>query len=211
MNVIDYPVFTEADAMVQGRDASVLSNISRRGVAAALWRRDPASDFLDWIGSLAPENLPRLRTLVTVAALQSCVHAACDLSRTPTGPFREMLAGDVAALGFIMGEIMETSLLHVRLDVVTTDACRKFHVDNMTARMLCTYRGTGTQVAQAGSEDSPVTVSAGQAILLRGVRWPGNEETTLLHRSPPIAGTGETRLLLAIDSAEDYKPETVFH
>ena len=61
-----------------------------------------------------------------------------------------MLAGDVAALAFIMAEVMRSPLLHLRLEAVSTDACRRFHIDNMTARMLCTYRGAGTQLAQPG-------------------------------------------------------------
>ncbi|NBZ89164.1 DUF1826 domain-containing protein [Stagnihabitans tardus] len=35
----------------------------------------------------------------------------------------------------------------------------------------------------------------------RGTLWPG-EDCGLLHRSPPIAGTGETRLLLVIELPE---------
>lgn len=211
MQLIESSVYSEADVMVQGSDVSILSHIQHHGVAAAVWQRDLAVDFSDWIRGLSPENLPRFRSLVTVDALENSVHAACDLSHTPTGKHRDMLAGDIAALGFIMGEIMGSSLLHVRLEAVNTNACRKFHVDNMTARMLCTYRGRGTQVAQRGAEGSPITVSAGDAILLRGARWPGKEETTIQHRSPPIAGTGETRLLLAIDPGSDYKPEIAYH
>ncbi|WP_417454972.1 DUF1826 domain-containing protein [Kiloniella sp.] len=204
-------IHTEADVMVQGSDASTLSHIQQRGVAAAVWQRELALDFSDWIRELNPENLPQFRSLVTLDALEKSIHAACDLSHTPLGKYRDMLAGDIAALGFIMSEIMGSSLLHVRLEPVNTNACRKFHVDNMTARMLCTYRGRGTQVAQRGAEDTPITVSAGDAILLRGARWLGKEETTLQHRSPPIIGTGETRLLLAIDPGSDYKPEIVSH
>ncbi|WP_421779697.1 DUF1826 domain-containing protein [Kiloniella litopenaei] len=211
MQLNESPVYPEADVMEQGSDVSILSHIQKPGVAATVWQRDLSVDFSNWIKGLSPENLPQFRSLVTVDALENSVHAACDLSHTPAGKHRDMLAGDIAALGFIMSEIMGSSLLHVRLEVVNTDACRKFHVDNMTARMLCTYLGRGTQIAQRGAESSPVTVSAGDATLLRGARWPGKEETTIQHRSPPIAGTGETRLLLAIDPGSDYKPEIVYN
>lgn len=205
MSVVEIPIRAGARSILQGRDASVLSGIKQPGVAAAIWQRDPAPEFGDWMASLPSEHLPKLRTLIGVDAVEGCIHAACSLAGTPAGAARDMLASDIAALASLMGEIMETPLLHLRLDVVSTNACRRFHVDNMTARMLCTYRGSGTQLAQPGAEASPVSVSPGSAVLLRGRRWPGTEQTELLHRSPPIEGTGETRLLAVIDPAFDHK------
>ncbi|GGG66682.1 hypothetical protein GCM10011415_11900 [Salipiger pallidus] len=48
-----------------------------------------------------------------------------------------------------------------------------------------------------------LTVPTGSPIVLRGTRWPESPLSGLLHRSPPIAGTGETRLLLVLDPVED--------
>lgn len=211
MSVIELPIRAEARSVLQARDASVLSGINQPGVAAAIWQRNPAPEFTGWISKIPPEQLPKLRTLVGVDAVEGCIHAACSLAGTPAGAERDMLASDIAALGFLMGEIMETPLLHLRLDVVSTNACRRFHVDNMTARMLCTYRGSGTQLAQPGAAASPLSVSLCSAVLLRGRRWPGTEKTGLLHRSPPIEGTGETRLLAVIDPAFDHKPGAPLH
>ena len=46
-------------------------------------------------------------------------------------------------------------------------------------------------------------MQAGWVGLFRGRLWPGDLPCRLLHRSPPIAGSGETRLLLVIDAAQD--------
>lgn len=211
MSVIDFPARSNALAVLQGRDASILSGIKQTGVAAAVWQRAPAPEFANWIAELPPENLPKLRSLVGVDALEGCVQAACDIAGTPAGPQRDMLAGDIAALGFLMSEIMNTPLLHIRVEAVTTNACRKFHVDHMIARMLCTYRGTGTQLARPGAEGAPLDVATGSAVLLRGRLWPDEEETGLLHRSPPIEGTGETRLLAVIDPAMEPESRRRLH
>ncbi|WP_152618489.1 DUF1826 domain-containing protein [Leisingera sp. ANG-Vp] len=211
MSIVDFPIRGEACSVLQARDASALSGIKQPGVAAAIWQREPAPEFVNWISGLPPDKLPKLRSLVGADALEGCIQAACSLAGTPAGPERDMLAGDIAALGYLMSEIMETPLLHVRLEAVSTNACRRFHVDNMTARMLCTYRGAGTQLTQPGTEAAPLSVSQGSAVLLRGRCWPGEEQTVLLHRSPPIEGTGETRLLAVIDPAFDYKPEGRLH
>ena len=211
MNVIAYPTTAEARSVLQGRDASILQGIKQPGVAAAIWQREPSSEFSNWVANLSPENLPQLRSLVAVSAVEGCIHAACNLAGTPAGPQRDVLASDIAALGYLMGEIMETSLLHLRVAAVSGNACRRFHVDNMTSRLTCTYRGTGTQLAQPGEEASPMTVSTASAVLLRGARWPGDEETGLLHRSPPIEGTGETRMVVVIDPAADHEPVRTYH
>lgn len=209
--VIPFRELAEARAILQARDASVLRQIGEPGMAAVIWQRKPAAEFTEWIDALPVENLPRLRTMATVGSVESCIHAACDNAGTPAGKMRDMLAGDISALAFIMGEVMQSPLLHLRLDAVSTDACRRFHVDNMTARMLCTYRGAGTQFALPGQERVSQDVAPGSAAILRGALWPGREATTLLHRSPPIAGTGQTRLLLVIDPASDHERDGMVH
>lgn len=47
-----------------------------------------------------------------------------------------------------------------------------------------------------------MTVPTGSPIILRGTRWPETPVSRLLHRSPPIVGTGETRLVLVLDPVE---------
>lgn len=53
MNVINFPNRSEARAMLQARDASVLKGIHRRGVGAAIWQRDRAAEFADWVNALS--------------------------------------------------------------------------------------------------------------------------------------------------------------
>jgi hypothetical protein len=101
---------------------------------------------------------------------------------------------------------MRCDHVQLRLDVVDTNACSKFHIDAVTARLVCTYRGTGTQygISERGKEPAEIlTVPTGSPIFLRGTRWPESPPVGLLHRSPPIAGTGETRLLLVLDPVTD--------
>lgn len=101
---------------------------------------------------------------------------------------------------------MEVAYLRFRLDIISTNACRKFHVDAIRARLICTYRGTGTQLGHArpGTEPGQVmTVATGAPLLLRGSLWPADPAAGLLHRSPPIEGSGETRLVLVLDPVFD--------
>lgn len=187
-----------------------LSAIHRPGCAATIWRRRPVRDFQSWINGLDAQVLPKARVILRPEAVRDAAAAICDASGTPAGPERDRLVDDIAALADIFAALMQARWLRIRLDVVATNACRKFHVDAVTARLICTYRGIGTQYGTSADGVAPhriFTVPTGAPILLRGTLWQERPRTGLLHRSPPIQGTGETRLVLVLDPVDD--PEEV--
>jgi hypothetical protein len=197
-----------AFGVIEGADPAILEGIRDPGVAAAIWRRPRDPDFAAWIDALPPGRLPRLRALTTPDNVARVVHAACDSAATPEGPQRDRLASDAATLALILSRIADQPLIEVRMEVVDSDKCRKFHVDRVRCRMLCTYRGAGTQygAARPGPDREPIEIhqlDAGDAALFRGALWPGVEFPGVLHRSPPLAETGETRLLLVVDPVDD--------
>ena len=183
-----------------------LSAIQNPGCAAAIWRRHPLPSFQTWIDALEPERLPKARVILRPESVRETVDAICEASGTPDCRERERLVDDAAALADIFGGLTPAPYLRLRFDVVTTNACRKFHIDAVTARLVCTYRGTGTQygISTDGAEPRRVfTVPTGAPILLRGTLWPERPKSGLRHRSPPIDGTGETRLVLVLDLISD--------
>ncbi|MEM9845122.1 MAG: DUF1826 domain-containing protein, partial [Pseudomonadota bacterium] len=134
-----------------------------------------------------------------------------DATGLPECDARVMLVDDVAALASIFASVMQSPYLRLRLDVISTNACRKFHVDTLTARLICTYRGSGTQygiAAQGGEPRDIWNVPTGSPMILRGTLWPAPSKPGLLHRSPPIEGTGETRLVLVLDPIADLEDES---
>lgn len=183
-------------------DVEELTAIRETGCAAAVWQRRPLPSFQDWINGLDPEVLPNARLILRPDAVRNAVRQVCDNAGTPAAVERDRLIDDVAAMADIFAAVMQTEWLRLRLDVITTNACRKFHVDAVTARLVCTYRGTGTQYGTGTPIGDPrriFTVPSGSPILLRGTLWPEQPATGLKHRSPPIEGSGETRLLLVLD------------
>lgn len=188
-----------------------LAQIRTPGCAAVLWRRPPPPGLLDWLARLPVERLPTMRTVLRPEQALSSLQSACDAAGTPDGPERARLIGDIAALADRFAAVMAAPLLLLRLDVITTDACRRFHIDAVTARLLCTYRGTGTQfgiAADGRDPDTIHTVPPGAVLILRGTRWSNDlchpdPAGGLRHRSPPIAGSGETRVLLVLDPVID--------
>ncbi len=188
-----------------------LSAILQPGCAAAIWKRRPLSRFQTWIDGLEPDNLPKARITIPPGNVGDAVEKICDVCGTPDCAERNMLIDDASALAAIFNDILPTSHLQLRFDVVTTNACRKFHVDVVTARLVCTYRGSGTQYGLSTDGPEPIhvnTVPTGSAMLLRGKLWPEKPNSGLLHRSPPIEGTGETRLLLVLDPVTEPECST---
>lgn len=180
-----------------------LSAIHRPGCAATVWHRRPLQSFQTWIDALDPALLPSARVILRPSLVRESLSHICDQSGTPDCAERERLIGDVAALADYFAGVMQAPYVRLRLDVVTTDACRKFHTDVLTARLVCTYRGLGTQYGTASQDDGDpeqiFSVGTGEPIILRGKRWPEQPASGLRHRSPPIEGTGQTRLVLVLD------------
>lgn len=187
-----------------------LSSFLRPGCAAAIWRRQPAPDFQTWIDALDPRKLPQGRLVLRPDAVSSAVSGLCDDAQTPICNERDQLVSDIGALAKTFANLMGTPYLRLRLQAVTTNACRKFHIDAIAARLVCTYRGQGTQygISLDGLDPQRVfSVATGAPVLLRGTLWPEKPASGLLHRSPPIEGTGETRLVLVLDAVDRLEDE----
>jgi hypothetical protein len=110
------------------------------------------------------------------------------------------LLADIDGLARRFADLMGLADLRLRLEAVDGDACRKFHADYTDVRLVTTYAGPGTDIRQTPVDDAPVhRIGTGEVALFKGKLFPGNPPV-LLHRSPPIEGTGERRVVLALDT-----------
>ncbi|MEJ6402893.1 DUF1826 domain-containing protein [Yoonia sp. 2307UL14-13] len=194
-------------------DPAALSVFKKPGCAAAIWRRQMPHDVQDWLAHLDPDHLPSGRIILRPDAVPQAVTHLCDMAEMPECAERDWLQADIARMADLFADLMSVAYLRVRFGVVTTNACRKFHMDAVTARLVCTYRGSGTQYGISTDGHDPrrvFQVATGAPILLRGSLWPENPPSGLLHRSPPIEGTGETRLVLVLDPIFDPGEEDAY-
>ena len=185
-----------------------LAGIAEPDCAAVVWRRAPKPGFKAWIDDLDPGVLPSARLILRPDAVANAVEQVCDIANLPEAAERDWLEADVADLARRFAAISGAPYLRLRLDVIASNACAKFHIDAITARLICSYRGSGTQygISVDGDEPAKVFQVAGCApFILRGTLWPEKPASGLRHRSPPIEGTGETRLLLVIDPIFDLE------
>lgn len=128
-------------------------------------------------------------------------------------------ADDVAMLADAFRVATGAKNLRIRVERVMNDACRLFHVDRVKVRLVCTYRGAGTEwlternLVRAGlkkGSNDAVLRHASQVrhmrpwavALLKGELATGVADAGVVHRSPPVPSAFRARLVVVIDDAD---------
>ena len=179
----------------------VMGAIREEGCNLAVWERGAKLSFT----ALLAKELEDVRFAATLAQLRPRLPGELDQAGYPDTPERLALIEDIVDLAQRYGAIMDLEAVSLRLSIITTNRCRKFHADYVKARLITTYVGTGTQwidtqdaarVARGETPHRIHTMNSGDVGLFKGRIW---TQTPAIHRSPPIEGTGETRLMLVLD------------
>jgi Protein of unknown function (DUF1826) len=126
--------------------------------------------------------------------------AACEA----LGPIAPELAEDIMALAARFAAVMGVTQVRIRLEAITTNACRKIHADCTDVRLITTYAGHGTQVVPPGQEaieQNLWSMPPGWIGLFKGRDFAVGH-LPCLHRSPPVGDLGERRLVLVIDTPQ---------
>ncbi|WP_342451502.1 DUF1826 domain-containing protein [Neoroseomonas nitratireducens] len=178
-------------------DEAVLLEILRPEVALALWLRpEPAGWRRATDGLLAAAPFR--------AACEDRPEAALDRLRAGLpGPVPLDLATDMLRLAQFFSTFTGHERVRLRLEGVRDDSCRRLHIDAVGLRLLCTYRGAGTQWTMCGPDcRAPHQAPALAVALLKGTRYAPPPPPGCLHRSPPVSHLPEgrrARLLFCID------------
>lgn len=177
--------------------------------------REPLEPLATWLNQLAPSQLPNGRLLIRAENARAGVVAMVDASAMPSGPMRDALVDDIEALVTGFAGLTKSERVDIRLDAISTDGCWRFHRDHVEARLLTTYRGRGTEWVPIACSDQAIDdqkdyrgplnqMQPFDIALFRGsANRPGQG---VVHRSPPIVGTGETRLLLCLNQPSLSSP-----
>jgi hypothetical protein len=190
-----------------------LSLIHTETCAAMIWERAPLQGFQDWMHRQASETLPYARLILRPDMVHRALSDVVRGSALPSSHERDMLVDDMAALAFIFADVMRASFLRLRLKVCSGETGKVFCAAPDAARLICTYRGPGTEFRLGADQSTPGRVSKAPtcaAVLMRGALWPRQTNSGLLHRAP---ATNETRLVLVLDSVleadADHKAQTL--
>lgn len=113
-----------------------------------------------------------------------------------------VLAADILDLATRFDDLMKRGRVRIRLELVTTNSCRKIHSDYTDLRLITTYSGPGTQVLPTDAEKTEAnlwSMPTGWIGLFKG-RLFGEGHAPCFHRSPPAGDLGLRRLVLVIDT-----------
>ena len=195
--------------------AEGLGAIAKPDVELVVWRRSLPSRLQTWLERLDATLLPDLRLLVRPEDLVRAMEPPLSDRGLPQGEMRAVLLRDVDDLVSAFARIARTDLVDVRLQSVSGDACWKFHRDCVEARLLTTYRGPTTEWVRPRHAEAALRaqkrfngpiehLGAHDVAVFKGsCAGPGSG---IVHRSPPIAGTGRTRLLLCLNKPTAASP-----
>ncbi|MCQ8180536.1 DUF1826 domain-containing protein [Methylomonas sp. SURF-1] len=137
-------------------------------------------------------------------------------------PGYDAWTADVAWLTAAYCELFGLRETGLRIRTLDKAMCPRFHVDRVTARLVCSYGGIGTEwlpeyaldrsklgMGACGQPDEhsglildPTAVRQMPAYavgLMKGEHWEGNEGRGLVHRSPAPTAVQPRRLLLTLD------------
>ena len=191
-----------------GPTAQRLSRLALQSGPISVIPRTLEPGVLKALDALPSACLPHIRARSIDAALRSFGFAPPWLS--------EWLSDDVVFLARLFKNLVGAERVLVRLEAIQDNACQRFHTDNVRFRLVTTYRGPGTEWLSSADasilqEDHVSLVGKilrldrSQVAVMRGARGATADRPGLLHRSPRIAGSGTTRLFLAIDDAADHE------
>ncbi|MDP3417802.1 DUF1826 domain-containing protein [Falsiroseomonas sp.] len=190
-----------------GAAPQVLAGIQQPGTSIAIWARR------------LPGNLIR-----DLAGLAACAPFAVTVEDAPDEAVGRMAEGlpqpapidlllDVLHLARIFTHVTRADRLRLRLEALDGPGCHRWHADAIGLRLLCTYRGPGTEwlalpggaraarMLQDGPPPPANRLNTGEVALLKGEGFPGHAGQGCIHRSPPRAPGAPPRLLLCLDEA----------
>lgn len=157
----------------------------------------------------------QIAPLLARAPFAACGEGDLPIALAALGDLPAALGEDIAGLARRFMDLMHVSAIRLRLDGVTTNACKKVHTDYADVRLITTYAGPGTDYLPYGAADNGgdcclERVPTGAIALFKG-RTYAPSHAPCLHRSPPIEGSDATRLVLVIDTPlRDMPPDAAF-
>jgi hypothetical protein len=197
-----------------GDQPETLRQILDPGVNLAVWRRNSRPAIEKELSVLRAADLPDRRWPTSPALFDEDLSALLTRCGLSPGDFREFRS-DVGRIAGLFFEINAGRDFRFRLATVSGNDCGRFHTDTRHLRMLCTYRGAGTEwltdaqvdqeaLRRGASNDAIIRFGEPSRIepfwvgIMRGESDQGSGG--LVHRSPAIAGSGQTRVVFCLDA-----------
>lgn len=202
---------------IVGQAPDILTEVYQQDTNMVVWQRDSDAALQQAIDAFLSEKDGYKRNMAITPEL------ALDTIHKALGNTDDVLplSQNIAELVEMFCCLFDLERAGLRLTILDSAMCPRFHVDRVPCRLVTTYKGVATQWLphslinrsalgmravkdaqdQSGlyqSKEDIQQLTEGDVALLKGELWPGNENAGLVHRSPAV-GVGEKRLLLTLD------------
>jgi len=199
--------------------AAALSAIAEPDCSIAIWQRPVDAVVERQAAHLAASEHLAIRLHLTPEQIAAGVAAPLTAQCAALSAMGEWLA-DMQRLAHDFASLARRlagqNAITLRLETVSDDGCRRFHVDRVQLRLLCTYLGPGTEWLTEAQVDrealaahqpneriqrwgSPQRLAPFWVGVLKGEVYPGQAGRGQVHRSPPLARSDGTRVLFCMD------------
>ena len=195
----------------------VLSTITNPGVNLTVWQRAGKMSITRELTRVEADSFPDGRHRTSRASFDADIAEYLTNQALDPEAFKHFRA-DLQEIATRFFDICGSQEIRFRLLTTDSDDCRRFHVDYRHLRLLCTYKGDGTQwltneqadrAAYEKGQSNEFIIRFGNPSqlepfwvgLIKDDGYPGNKGQGLMHRSPPIAGSGQVRVLFCMDAA----------
>jgi hypothetical protein len=196
-----------------GADRSILEAILHARTDIAIWRRALSDKFAHWLDRVSSVGFDDIQLVGRASSVSDGLADRIENWRPHDVDACFAFADDVACLAHVFARLAKSDDIELRLEWVTDNACSRFHRDSTDIRLLATYVGPGTQfvlppddmraLAEQAQYPGPLnSVPNGAVALLKGK---SAHHCGVLHRSPPIVGTGLRRILLCISQQTEME------
>lgn len=201
-----------ASSVAEGHAQPVLMRLREPEISLAIWHRKRPHGIASWLDALSPEQLPEGRLVGPAACIPARLTALCSHAGLADSPARQDLVADISFLALAFANLAGAREIDLRLEAIDHNACWRFHRDHVGLRLNATYRGPGTQwlppehakraLKAQHRYSGPLNEMPAFAVgVFKGVTRAG--EAAVVHRSPPVEGTGQTRLFLCLTEVAD--------
>ena len=196
---------------------SIFTEIYEEDINIAIWRRDLSADIENCVDKFLE---PHGNDLVNFIAkpetfFNNLIESESELINA------HALCKDISELVEMFCILFDVEQVGLRLTVLNSAMCPRFHVDNVPCRLVCTYHGVASEWlphdmidrSKLGRGNNGLAddesglyqkeqhinkMKVGDVAILKGELWEGNKNAGLVHRSPQVP-VEDKRLLLTLD------------
>lgn len=201
------------DHVVFAKNLQELNAIHLPNINLAIYAREVDQGLKDFIKGLDLDKLPPIHGSFNCNEIPGLLQSS--LKRTTKDKRGlSLFIEDIKIITEQFSTIARKEFIRFNLYTVGNDMCKYFHSDYNNLRLLCTYRGAGTQwlsnefkkSGYGGSPENAIDQDEIQQLealwigILKGESYFNNKGNGIVHRSPPMGDEKVKRLLLKIDA-----------